>query len=322
MPLPLGGGGVVVTPPTPPPTRAPRPADIPTATWTDPAGGVWPMSVTTRRDSPGWFVTEGVAGLDAVPLTFTTDPTPDGGVTVRNVYPGPRLITWPIFVEGSSHGEFLGRWRALARAFTSTTRRGPGVLTIGRPDGTSRRIGAYYQDGYQGGEPAAGVRWQVAALTLMCPDPYWSAPTPTPLTRAYAGAPVSYLSPYPTISPARTLGATVVDNTGDVEAWPTWSITGPAATITAANVRRGESWTLDVATYHGAALGAGETVTVTTRPPSVIGPDGSSWYGALNTPAATLWRLDDGLSDVTFTITGSSTGTTISGTFVPRYETA
>src|SRR5262245_15027281 len=113
-----------------------------TATWTEADGTIWPLT----DPGSGWFtLSEGVSGLDAAPIALTTDDQPRGGARVRHIQPQPRTIIWPLHVySDTSHTDFIARWRALAGAFTRTKRLGPGVLEIARPDGTRRRIGAYY----------------------------------------------------------------------------------------------------------------------------------------------------------------------------------
>lgn len=317
MPLLVGSGTppVVVTPP-PTPVRV-RVADIPTATWTDPTGFVWPLTDT----SVGWFTPPGLKGVwGTAPVNLTTADDARGGVTITHAHPGPRIITWPLFVEGRNHGQFLDRWRALANAFAATRRLGPGWLTIARPDGSARRIPAVLQDGFDG-EPDFGIRYDLAVLTLLCPKPWFLDLEPTPIVRAYTGAGSSYLSPYPNVSSSQTLGSTAFVNPGGVEVWPDVVLTGPAATVTAENSTRGESWTLDVTAYRGSPLVAGEKVRITSDPPAVTGPDGTSWYGALETPGSTLWRLDPGRSDINLVMGGASAGAQLEMSFYGRHET-
>jgi hypothetical protein len=226
----------------------------------------------------------------------------------------------PLRVEGVTHTEFFTRWRALGQAFAQTRRLGPGTLTVAQPDGSTRQIRAYYMAGFEG-QTGQGWAYDTAVLSLYCEDPYWSAVTPTVITRAYAGAAVSFITPsFPTVSSSQTLGATVANNPGDTETWPSWAITGPAAGITATNNTTGEAFTL---TPVGGAMTAGQVATITTDPPSIIGTDGvTSWIGGLNWPSAVLWALQPGDNSITFTVTGSGSGTSIVLTFYPRYETA
>jgi hypothetical protein len=291
------------------------------ATWYAPDGSVWPL---TAPDSGVITQAEGVSGLGAAAITITTDDRARGGVRVRHVQANERVITWPLYVYGEDHMDFVELWRRVATAFTSTSRHGPGTLEIARPDGSARRVQAYYQAGFDvSGKQGYGIISDYCVLTLLCEDPYWTSATPVRIHREY-GVPVDFQDPYPTLSSGQVLGATTVTNDGDVEVWPDWVITGPASGITATNSTRGEAFTLDPdadAIGHG-SLAEGEQVTISTDPPQVRGPDGSNWTGALSWPGAVLWPLDPGQSDVDFDLAGAGPGSAVDLTYYPRYETA
>jgi hypothetical protein len=335
MPL-LVGPGTVIDPPVDPPVDPPiggddgsggtdpylppAGADTPTIAWVDPFNTVWPLTDLTA----GWFAAEGLLGLGAAPVAITADEQARGGSRARHIQPRARTITLPLFVEGGSHGEFVTRWRQLARAFTSTRRHGPGRLVVTRPDGTARVCDAYYEAGFDNGAQG-GITWDVAALTLYCPSPFWRAQTMVEALHAYHAAGTSFLDPFPTVSLSSTLGRVVINNPGDVESWPTWIVTGPAAVVTVTNHNTGASWILDTGGFRGTQLADGEQVVITTDPGSVTGPaisGDTGWAEALNWPTADLFALDDGDNDIEFEVTGSTTGTSIRCSFYPRYETA
>ncbi|MEV1157737.1 hypothetical protein AB0J27_20295 [Micromonospora chokoriensis] len=316
MPIIVGSGAI--TPPATPGPGAPAPErpirvfDLrrPQAVYIAPDGSEWPLSTPER----GWSTIDDVSGLGATPVDLVTDPHPRGGARVRHIQPQARSITWPLLVWGESHLQFLDRWRALARAFAMTRRRGPGRLRILRPDGSAREIAVYYEAGFDG-EPGRGWTDDVAAISLFAEDPYWA--TRDPVTQRYTiAAPRTFLSPYPSLSSGRVLGQAVVDNAGDVEAWPEWTITGPATGITATNTTTGQAFTL---TY---TLTAGQTVTITTDPPTVRGPAGQNISGALSWPGAVLWHLDPGRNDVNFAVSGATGGASVELRYRPRFETA
>jgi hypothetical protein len=197
-------------------------------------------------------------------------------------------------------------------------------LEIARPDGTARRVQAYYQEGFDSAaKQGYGIDADLCVLTLLCEDPYWRGVQALSVHREY-GTPVDFQDPYPTLSSSQVLGDTTVVNPGDVEAWPDWVITGPTALITATNDRRGEGFVLDpnaTPIGHGDLL-TGEQVRITTEPPKVRYQDGSNWTGALNWPGAVLWPLDPGESEVDFQLDDSGPGTAIDLSFFARYETA
>jgi hypothetical protein len=191
------------------------------------------------------------------------------------------------------------------------------LLRITRPDGTAREIEAYYEDGWTG---TAGENWVSAnpVLTLYCPDGYWRDVDAQVVRREHQTAGRPFLSPFLSVSNSQVLGASAINNPGDVDAWPSWTITGPAASVTATNATTGEAFTIDY------DLLAGEQITITTTRlrPLVRGPGGQNLVGSLNWPGAVLWSLLPGVNDVNFSIAGSAEGTAIELAFHPRYEAA
>jgi hypothetical protein len=286
------------------------------ATWTDPDGQVWQLSNTD--DTLGYFTTDQIAGWGATPVEIVTDPLARGGEEVRFIRAQPRRITWPLHIYGETHLEFITRYRALLRAFTLTThRRRPGVLRVARPDGAdaAREIECFYEDGFGG---AAGENWLSAnpVLTLMAPDGYWRAARPVIYRYAYATSRRPFLRPFPSVTTSRVLGDMTIGNPGEVDAWPTWRLTGPARALTAINPGAGGGFTLT----H--TLAAGQTITITTNRPTVRGPAGENLAEALSWPRAVLWPLRPGQNPVTVQVVGAGPGTTVELQFRPRFEGA
>lgn len=283
------------------------------ATWTDPDGDVWQLSNTA--EDLGWFTPNGPAGWGAGPVEVITDPLATGGVSVRTVRFSERRLTWPLYVWGDTHDEFVARYRNLLSAFAKTGYlQSPGTLTVQRPDGTSRSIDCFYEDGFQG---TTGENWSFAkpVLTLLCPDPFWRADTAISTTRTFS-AQVPYLSPYPTVSNSNALGASTLNNPGDVDVWPNFTITGPMTQMQATNATTGDSFTIEY------TLTTGQTVTVTTNPPTVTNTSGDNLIGALNFPDAVLWRLVPGDNSLDFSVNGGATGTSVEISFTPKYGAA
>lgn len=278
--------------------------------WVDPTGTEWMLDDPAQ----GWVIPRGRVGLGAAPIELVTDPHPRGGARVRHIQPQPRTITLPLEVWGDSPLGFVQRWRNLIRAFTSTRRLGPGTFRKMLPNGEVRQIQAYYDGGFDG-DPGRGHISDTAVISLFCEDPYWSGPAVTTAPFSNSGS-VSYLSPYMTVSPSSVLGATTATNAGDVEAWPSWSIVGPATAVTATNNTTGQAFTLT------ATLTPGQAITITTDPPTVRGPAGEVWTSKLNWPGAVLWGLVPGVNNVTFSATGATTATSITLSYTPRYESA
>jgi len=325
MPLVVGTGAVLEPPvveivPAPEPIIEPYswPLHHPTLSWTSPDGTVVPLGQASWPTT-GYLATTGVAGLGLTPRTMATNPLPRGGTAIRHHRLEPRVITLTMLIEGPDHDTFDARWQWLGQSLASTRRLGPGYLTLHRPNGTARTIACYYQDGYERAGDA-GPTADVVALSLYCPDGAWRDVEPTAVTRTYTDASPPFLTNFPTIASSSTLGDTIATNPGSMEAWPTWTITGPASSIVATNHTTGQSWTLD-AVAHTGALTAGQTVTLATDPPAVTGP-GGNWTAALVYPGSVLWGLDPGDNAVTFAVVGSAAGTSIRMEFFARYEQA
>ncbi|MFJ9895235.1 phage tail protein [Streptomyces sp. NPDC091280] len=324
--MPLITAPVTTTPvdPTPPPVEIPE-IGYAVITYIDPTGTRWPM---TDLSADWYTLAEGVSGLGAAPYVLTSDDHPRGGARLRHVQPQARTIVWPLLVKGADHTAFTTNWRALATAFTRTLRQQadgswpPGVLEVARPDGSVRTINVFYSSGWDGrGQTATGITWDSAVLTLWCEDPYWEDAEPVVVHRE-TGTSDDYLDPFPSVSSSQVLGATTVDNPGDVDVWPTWVITGPATHIEFTREDTGEAFTLDMtATSHGALLD-GETVTISTDPPRVRSGTGENLVTGLNWPEAVLWGLPPGPTPVTFQLDGADAGSAVDLVFHPRYETA
>lgn len=280
-------------------------------TWTSPAGEV--LQLSDNSDDAGWFTTFGVAGWGATPFEFVADGFSRGGEIVRFVRAQPARITWPLHVWGYTHQEFIDRYRKLRRAFLMTAHRGePGWLTVARPDGSARKIAAFYEDGF-GGEAGEMHRFANPVLTLYCPEGAWIDVDPTVFKRVFA-PPVPFYSSFPTVSPGSVLGAADLDNDGDLTAWPTWKISGPMTSLTATNQTTSQAFTLT------AALAAGQSITITTDRPTVRDQANHNIIGSINWPSAVLWGLEPGVNNVAFQVAGAGAGTQIELAFNPRYE--
>ncbi|MBM0203506.1 phage tail family protein [Micromonospora sp. STR1s_5] len=312
--------GVVVAPPTDTPTtptpETPRLRDAPRASWRAPDGTV--LDLTSRAQ--GFRVLRGLKGFGAMPVTLNTDKLPNGGSNVRNVRREHREMDLPVRVHGSNHGQFRGRRELLVDAFTQTDELGPGELIIYRPDGSYRSIKAYYVTGLEGDDD--GWIAESFLITLLAERPWWLGPELVDDAVLQLPSAGSYLTGYPNVSSSRTLGNVDITNPGLMAAYPTWTITGPASSVTIAHWDTDLHFTIDP-NYEGAgALPAGQTITVQTDPMHIVGPLGQPYTGALNWPGAALFPLRRGLNKVGINVSGPGEGTRVAWQFAPRYRSA
>ena len=334
----LAGGLLILPtdppePPTPPTVAYREDVGTITASWIDPDGTEWPLSMTA--DDIGWFTMNGPAGWGATPIELVTDALSRGGEQVRFIRSKPRRIQWPVYVWGDDHMQYTERNRRIMRAFTKTTQRAtPGYLKIQRPDGRYRIIACYYEQGFEG-EAEQGHLWSKYVIQLYCPDGYWSGDRAVLAERSFVadldpetGTPKTFYTPFMYLTSSQVVydpgggqvGNTSILNEGDVESWPEWTITGPMTKATCQNLTLG----LRFALTHN--LAAGQTIRITTNRPSVRGPGDANLSGKVDwfNPAggAYLWPLADGDNDIRFVVDGADVGTKITMAFTPRYESA
>jgi hypothetical protein len=282
------------------------------STWalSDPLGGVY-------------LHAEGVEGLGAPSYIHHTQTAPGlAGQWHRSSVAEPRRIFWPLTVEHSGDElAFIDRDTAFWRTLDPER---PGTWTVMRPDGAARSILARFVDDGKHVYTHDPVRdgWEVYGLSLVADDPYWRGAEVTRSWRTsdagdfYGGAakaPSFYLAS------SNTLGSATVENPGDVEAWPVWTITGPFTTASVG---------VDGATIEAPIeLAAGEALVIDTDPTVQTALVGS-WDEATRTLTDPVDRTAD-LGSVEFaplpargavplSIALAGTGY-VSATFTPRY---
>ncbi|MEU0991266.1 phage tail family protein [Streptomyces sp. NPDC005953] len=310
MPIIVAASTVIEEPPAP--WEWPRRIlETPQVSFTDPSG-----IVTTLTDwERGWVLQPGAKGLDMPSYAMTQDESPGiDGYAVRQVRAQGKTISLPIaFWANDSRAAYKARRRGFIRSLNP--KRGPGTLTVTEPDGTARSIGVYYSDGMEGDESrdAAGARWCVSVLTFACPSPYWLG---TEVTHTWRnGSDATFLPFLPlAVGGSEVLGEVTVDQDGDDDAFPVWTITGPATTVTLTNQTTSESLVL-TRTLTGA-----DTVVIDTRErqqTALLNGVTNLWPDLSDD--STLWPLAEGTNDLVLTVAGSTGDTSVRMTYQLRY---
>ncbi len=287
--------------------------DTMVATFIDPRGVEWPLTYT--GDDLGWFTTEEISGWGARPVEYTLDPLPSGGDDVRSIREQSARLVWPIHIWGADHLEFRQRYREIRKAIMSTVHlQTPGVLRVALVDGSTREIEVYYEDGF-GQERGEHVIFANPAITFLAPRGYWRAAEEIEVWREYSAASQSFLNPFPSVSSGQVLGVTTIDNVGDVDAFPVWTVRGPMFSLTATNHTTGQEFVVNYTLASNA-----EEITITTERPTIRGPAGQNITDALNWPDAYLWHLLPGANDVEFVAGGPGAGTKVTLAYTPRFD--
>lgn len=313
MPI-LVGPAVLPLPPPSGPVAGTMPLEAPTVTWTDPAG-----VVTTFTDrSNGWLLQPGATGLDMPAYSFVTDESPDiDGEAVRQVRAEAKSIMLPVaFWSDDSRAAYLARRRALISQLNP--KRGPGLLSVIQPDGETRSIPAYYASGIEGNEATdqAGMRWSQTALTFTAPSPYWLGDQVTASWQVAPGGTWLPILPL-AVQDSQVLGAVTVTSDGDDDAYPVWTVTGPATVISLSNATTGASLTL---TY---TMAGSDTVVIDTRQRQqtvLLNGVTNLWPDLADD--SSLWPLIPGENLLSLEIDGATSATVVEMSYQLRYLAA
>lgn len=200
--------------------------------------------------------------------------------------------------------------------------RGIGRLRVIAPGGDSREIFCRVSSGLGLSEVLgedAGIISQRISATFIAHDPYWYSVGDTAIV--YTGnTEVSTFFPF---FPLRLSSSAVfvndasVNNPGDLEAWPVWTISGPGSNIVISNLTTTESLTLTT------VVTAGQSVTIDTRPgaKTVLNDDGTSLF-PLMSPTSSLFSLAKGDNHIQVSMDSTSTTSSIRLAFRPRFFSA
>lgn len=258
---------------------------------------------------------KGVTGRFMPPVSFIEEETfGRAGARIRNVKIGPREIPVPQWFRGDTDVELRQAMRQLVNRLLPT--RGDGQLENTGPDGEVRLLTCRYSTGLSMNETKeeAGVVWQRAVIVFRAAeDPYWYAAAPTELDFA-TGPPPTFFPIFPLrLARSSVFGGVIIDNPGDVEAWPIWTITGPGANLTILSNTTGESLALDT------VLAAGDEVVIDTRPGvKTVTRGGVNLYGDLADDAS-LFALVDGPNDLVVELDGATEASAVSLSYRPAY---
>lgn len=278
--------------------------------WVDPTGIVRDL---TRETSPLLFVSRGSKGLGSAPVELVLEKRPAArGSLLRYIQTRPVEIELPITVDETSFAALLTAVDGLRSWFRTGDERGgtPGALRITRPqDDAVRQITAYYAGGLEGDLDPGGPTSTTMVVSLTGADAGW-----TDIEETIE----SYL-------PADIGADLSVINTGDFDAYPIWTITGPATSIALTNTTTEKS--LALTADGGLTLATGDILTIDTRPSdqrttlAITDDEGTSFYSKVSAGSA-LWRLVPGQNHFTISASGTSGATTFELAWLPTYEGA
>jgi hypothetical protein len=196
-------------------------------TWTGWDGSVWDL---TDPASGVLLMRGGTRGLTMPPIRRYTSASPAvPGSRWRGAVPDERDVFWPLLVLSETSSQ---AWVQLDRAFWRTMDPArPGVWAVTHPSGETRRLRCRFVDDGNHTFDLLPVKygWTRYGVSLVAEAPYWEG---TQQVRYFgADPPVLFFTADASVfalDPEQTVATATMDNPGDVDAYPVWTISGPS----------------------------------------------------------------------------------------------
>jgi phage-related protein len=278
--------------------------------WVDPDDGI--TELDCEWDATGRFAPNPVFEADGVPG--------QSGQRLRFVRHDVHEFAMKFWLTDVS--EEALRTQLRSSIFKMDPTRGIGRLRVIAPGGDSREIFCRVSSGLGIsevlGEDSAFYAQRISA-TFIAHDPYWYAVGDTAIVYTGDVAVATFFPFFPLRLSASAVFANdnSINNPGDLEAWPVWTIAGPASNIVLSNLTTSESITLNT------AIVSGSTISIDTRPgaKTVLADDGTSLF-PLMTPTSSLFSLARGDNHIQIAMDSTTSTSSVRLAFRPRYLAA
>lgn len=281
--------------------------------WVDARGIAWSLTEVGAA-----VHLDGKRGRFMPPIEYREDAMPDApGSVLRNIRHAAREVVIPVGFQAGDRGLLRKQVRTWMRRLDPV--RGDGKLRITAPNGDRRELICRCVDGPQGDESSdQRSDWsQKMVLVFRAQDPYWY--DTVDIVRVVAtGGSVGFFPLLPVHLSAGAVGAvSIIENDGDVEAYPVWTVQGPGTGVTIENQTTG-----DILDMPALSLTSGQVLTIDTRPriKAVMREDGTNLRAQL-TNASSLWPLVEGDNEVVVSVGGSTSATSSVVRFRRRWLT-
>jgi hypothetical protein len=265
-------------------------------------------------DNENFVLNTGLSGISSIPATqVRIDPSAGNGGVWRNSKRGVRDVDLPITVLGSDRADVESKLRRLARLTQDAL--GVTVLAAEYSDDTSLTLGLHFVGGAEVGAWGSdtGSTWCKWVMSFQAPTPFWESTTRQTFSVSSGNTGRGLLPELARlkVSSSQALGTVSITNSGDVAAYPVWSITGP---ITDLSITSGS-----LSFGFNTPLTSGQTITIDTETGLVTNDAGANSYSILNA-APKLFAIQPGTSTITVLGTETTSATRVSCSYALRYE--
>lgn len=260
-------------------------------------------------------VLQGMQGRFMPPISFVEEEVSfNAGSRLRQTNIEAREVDLPLLIRGKNEIELRRLVRDCLRMFNPL--KADGRIRVLSPDGSHRELSCRYSTGMEGneGRDVKGIYWQRVVLVFRAFDPFWH--DIQPITQTFTtGQPATFFPFLPLrLASSSVFADTAIDNEGDVESYPEWTIHGPGENIVLKNLSTSEITHLET------SLGVGESITIDTRPfyKTVIRNDRANLFHTL-TDDSSLWALQEGQNSIRLEMANATDQSSIQLSYKNRY---
>jgi hypothetical protein len=252
----------------------------------------------------------GVSGRAMPPIDFTDFAArPNAGSSLTEIRHGAREVAVPVALLGDVQAGV----RTWSRRFDPV--RGEGRLRA-RSTAGDRDLPCRYVGGLDGAvEDVPSLRRFVAVFRAF--DPYWRDVNATQVTIERGELGLWLPWPPVTVVSDDVFATVTVNNDGDVQAFPVWTVSGPATSVSL-TTDRGDALTVAF------PINANETLTIDTRPgfKTVTDQDGNNRFSSLDVNEDSLFGFAVGVTQVSVSIVDPSPDSRVNLSWRRRYLSA
>jgi hypothetical protein len=273
--------------------------------------------IISLTDSDIFILSNGALGFGMPPVEVRIDDSASDGGIHRFTRRGIRELDLPIVIINSERSVVETELRRLSNLLSD--RQGPTTIRATYSTGEIWELTGHYvggADAIWGDEQNMFfARW---VIQFQCPNPYWVRQQSESISIGTPGAGRGLIGTGRSlvelqVGSSQAIGEIVLENNGDVDAYPVWRFDGPMDYVTLTNFDETKSFSYEEPILEG------ESVIVDTFAGTVVSETGVNRYANLGA-APKFFTIPPGVSDVTIEAVGTDTNTLISLFFQPRKE--
>jgi hypothetical protein len=276
--------------------------------WVDAGGGELNLN-----DWVNYICTRNQKGVWGPPFLLQSSKTPlSEGSQFRGVIVGERGVDLNQKIRGTTREELLTLLRDLSQRMDPL--KGEGLLKF--INGAETRILYCRPEGIKDVTDKETIAETILSFTANDPFLYDDEPVTTVFETSGVAGTFFSTSFFPMhLTRSIVYSTQEIDNPGNAETYPVWTIAGPGISIQLTNIRTGK-----VISLGNLELFSGQELIIDTRiRKKTVQLDGVNAFEYL-ADRSSLWQLLPGLNDIQIEMSGAAAESSVQLQFTPRYD--